>query len=74
MLTLVKRLQILIDEDLDAELERRATETGSSKAALIRQLVREHLRPLPPLSADPVWQMAGVDEFETASIDEVVYG
>ena len=69
----MKRLQIMIDEDLDAELERLAAETGTSKAALIRRFVREHIRPLPPLSADPVARMAGTDSFEPASIDEVVY-
>jgi Ribbon-helix-helix protein, copG family len=71
---LVKRLQILIDEDLDAELERLAAETGTSKAALIRQFVRDRLRPLPPLSADPIGRMAGSDSFEPASVDDVVYG
>ena len=44
----MKRLQIMIDEDLDAELEREAAATGTSKAGLIRTYVRERLRPLPP--------------------------
>jgi hypothetical protein len=69
----VKRLQILIHEDLDAELEREAAATGESKAALIRMYVRERLRPLPPLSADPLRRMAGADDFERAPIDDVVY-
>ncbi len=69
----MKRLQILIDEDLDAELERLAAESGSSKAALIRQFVRDRIRPLPPLSADPLWRMAGADDFEPGPIDDVVY-
>jgi hypothetical protein len=69
----MKRLQIMIDEDLDAELERLASERSTSKAALIRQFVRERVRPLPPLSADPLGQMVGVDDFEPDGVDDVVY-
>ena len=43
----VKRLQIMIDEDLDAILGRMALEEGTSKAALIRRFVRERVRALP---------------------------
>ncbi len=70
---LVKRLQIMIEEDVDAELERAALEARTSKAALIRLFVRERLKPLPPLSADPIGRMAGADDFEPAAIDDVVY-
>ena len=73
MLHRMKRLQIMIDEDLDAELERLALQLHTSKAALIRRFVRERIRPLPPLSADPIGQMAGVDDFEPAPVDDVVY-
>lgn len=70
----MKRLQIMIDEDLDADLERMAHQNRSSKAALIRQFVRERLRPLRPVEEDPLWRMCGVDDYEPADIDEVVYG
>jgi hypothetical protein len=70
----MKRLQILIDEDLDEALEHEARRTGSSKGALLRGYAREALKPLPPLSADPVGRMAGADDFEPDPIDEVVYG
>jgi hypothetical protein len=70
----VKRLQIMIDEDLDAALDRMALAEGTSKAALIRRFVRERVKPLPPLEEDPLWQMVGVDDVEPADIDEVVYG
>lgn len=70
----MKRLQIMIDEDLDAALGRRAVAEGTSKAAIIRELVRESLEPLAPLESDPLWQMAGQDDFEPEEIDEVVYG
>jgi len=69
----MKRLQIMIDEDLDAELERLAVDEDTSKAALIRRFVRERLSPLPPLSADPLGRMVGADDFEPAAIDDVVY-
>jgi ribbon-helix-helix CopG family protein len=69
----MKRLQIMIEEDLDAELERLAAAEGTSKAALIRRYVRERIQPLPPLSADPLAAMVGADAFEPAPVDEVVY-
>ena len=70
----VKRLQIMIDEDLDAALDRMALQEGTSKAALIRRFVRLHVEPLPPLEEDPLWQMIGADDVEPADIDDVVYG
>jgi Ribbon-helix-helix protein, copG family len=69
----VKRLQIMIDEDLDAALDRMALAEGTSKAALIRRFVREKVKPLPPLEEDPLWQMVGVDDVEPADVDDVVY-
>ena len=69
----MKRLQIMIDEDLDAELERRASREHTSKAALIREFLRERLHPLPPLEEDPLWKMVGVDGAEPAHHDDVVY-
>ena len=69
----MKRLQILIEEDLDAELDRLALVRGSSKAALIRRFLRDRLRLLPPLSADPLGRMVGADDFEPAAMDAVVY-
>ena len=69
----MKRLQILIDEELDQALGRQATAEGTSKAALIRRFVRGNVDFLPPLSADPLMLMAGVDEYPEEPIDEVVY-
>jgi hypothetical protein len=69
----MKRLQIMIEEDIDGELDRLAGERGTSKAALIRQFVREKVRPLPPFSADPLTRMAGVDDYEPSPIDDIVY-
>jgi hypothetical protein len=71
----VKRLQIMIEEDVDAALGRRAREEGVSKAALVRRFVRSGISPLPLLEDDPLWAMVGADsQAEPADIDEVVYG
>jgi hypothetical protein len=69
----MKRLQIMIDEDLDLALEALASRTGRSKAALIREFVRERLQPLPPLTADPLWSMVGADDYDPVPVDDVVY-
>jgi len=71
----VKRLQIMIEEELDAALARQAAEEGVSKAALIRRYVGERLRPLPPLEEDPLRQLAGFcDAKPVDDIDEFLYG
>jgi Ribbon-helix-helix protein, copG family len=71
----MKRLQIMIEEELDEALERQARKEGASKAALIRRYVRDVLQPLPPIRDDPLWEMVGADpDIEPADIDEVVYG
>jgi hypothetical protein len=69
----VKRLQILIEEELDEALARKAREEGTSKAALIRRYVGEKLVPLPPWASDPLARMVGADAFEPAGVDDVVY-
>jgi hypothetical protein len=73
----VKRLQIMIEEELDAELGRQAAKEGISKAALIRRYVGERLRPLPPLEQDPLWDIVGMIKDgrpdDSSRIDEIVY-
>ncbi len=73
----MKRLQIMIEEDLDSALQRQAATERTSKAALIRRYVRERLRPLPPIEEDPLWDLVGMDEGrpdDSSSVDDVVYG
>jgi Ribbon-helix-helix protein, copG family len=73
----MKRLQIMIEEELDAALERQAIREGTSKAALIRRYVAMQLQPAPPIEDDPVWGMVGLvkgNPDDSASIDDVVYG
>jgi len=73
----VKRLQIMIEEELDAELGIQAAREGVSKAALIRRYVGERLRPLPPLEQDPLSELVGMikggSQDDSSRIDEVVY-
>jgi hypothetical protein len=73
----VKRLQIMIDEELDVELGRQAELEGVSKAALIRRYVGERLRPLPPLEDDPLWGIVGLikdgSPDSSSRVDEIVY-
>lgn len=63
----------MIEEDLDEALALEAKRQGTSKAALIRRFVRIHLGSEHGLSDDPLFEMAGVDDFEPAFIDDVVY-
>lgn len=72
----MKRLQIMIDEDLDESLEHQARDEGSSKAALIRRYVRERLLPLGPIEKDPLWDLVGQVEGaadDSTRIDDIVY-
>lgn len=69
----MKRLQILIEEELDTALEQQAETEGTTKAELIRRYVGERLRLVPSLSTDPLAQMVGVDDFEPEPHDRVVY-
>jgi Ribbon-helix-helix protein, copG family len=74
----VKRLQIMIPEDLDDRLGAKAALEGVSKAELVRRYVGDRLRPLPPLEEDPLWELCGLikgeDEYDSSRVDEVLYG
>lgn len=69
----MKRLQIMIEPEVDEALERLARKERTSKAALIRRFVRERVKPLPPIEEDPLWEMVGADSFEPADHDDVLY-
>lgn len=69
----VKRLQIMIEEDLDEALSRRSLDEGVSKAALIRRFVRQSITPMPPLDEDPLSGMIGADDVAPVAVDDVVY-
>lgn len=73
----MKRLQISIEPELDAAVERRAEEEGLSKAEVIRRCVRERVKPLPPIEEDPFFKLCGMvegDPDSSMTINDVVYG
>jgi hypothetical protein len=63
----------MIEEELDEALERQAVAEDVSKAALVRRFVRRGLEPRPVEGPDPILQMSGVDDFEPAGVDDIVY-
>ncbi|MGH7639299.1 MAG: CopG family transcriptional regulator [Candidatus Dormibacteria bacterium] len=69
----MKRLQIYIDEELDERLAAEAARDATSKAALIRRAVREHLGQSAG-EAEPLADLIGAYDLEPGSVDEVVYG
>ena len=73
----MKRLQFMIEPELDVALEQAALREGVSKAALLRRLVRLNTVPFPPLEEDPLWQMVGAYDgglLPGETVDDVVYG
>lgn len=68
----MKRLQISIEEDLDEALATEAARRETSKAALIREFVRDRLGTRP--ARDPMAALIGDIDDEAGDIDEVVYG
>jgi hypothetical protein len=69
----MKRLRIMIEEDLDRALAVQAARDHVSKSSLVRRYVQRGLRPLPPLTEDPLSALAGSADFAPADIDETVY-
>lgn len=68
----VRRLQISIDEDLDEALAVEAARRHTSRAAVIRELVRQQLPT--KHEADPFAPLIGDIDDAADDIDEVVYG
>ena len=68
----MRRLQISIDEDLDEALAVEAAKRGTSRAALIREFVRQRLAPRE--EPDPFADLVGDIDDDAGDIDEVLYG
>lgn len=70
----VKRLQISIERELDDALAVEAARRGTSKAALIREYVRDRLGRV-PRQTDPLDAIVGMSDAEPVDdIDEFLYG
>ena len=73
----MKRLQISIQPELDAELDRVAHREGISKAEVVRRCVREGIQPAPSFEDDALFRLFGTAEGGLRpgeTIDDVVYG
>ncbi len=81
----MRRFQMMIDEELDDALGRRAAQQGVSKAELLREFARERLLLRPVQPDDPVWRLRGSssgpdlvdDEYAgrvSEHVDQVLYG
>jgi hypothetical protein len=69
----MKRLQIYIEEELDAVLAAESARTRTSKAALIREAVAARFASR-DARRDPLDALVGSSDAAPASIDETVYG
>jgi hypothetical protein len=72
----MRRIQIHLEEEVDDALAREALARHTSKAALIREYVRDHIS-VDPKKSDPSGAFIGAYEGgadESERVDEVVYG
>jgi hypothetical protein len=69
----MKRLQIMIDEEIDIALTRKAHIENRSKAAIVRELIGKEIKPFPPIHEDPLWKMVGANSWDPEPVDDVVY-
>ena len=72
--SLMRRIQIYIEEVVDEALQAEAARAGRSKAALIRECIAAKFNKRVPLEEDPLTSLAGSVDAEPADVDEVVYG
>jgi hypothetical protein len=75
IIEVMRRIQIHIDEALDAAVAAEAARRGVSKAALIRSCIARAVRPAAPSPDDPWEAMTGwLDDSPVDDIDDVIYG
>lgn len=68
----VKRLQIYIEPEMDEALALDAARDGTSKAAIIRRLIADHISRRS--GADPIDELVGGFSGDPGNIDDAVYG
>ena len=72
---MLRRVQLMLDDDLDERIAMQAKLDGVSKSEVVRRILRAEFPSLPPLHEDPIWEMVGADpDAEPANVDDVVYG
>jgi hypothetical protein len=72
---MLRRVQLMLDDDLDERVESRAKIEGISKSEVVRRILRAEFPVLPPIEEDPIWDLVGADPHaEPANVDDVVYG
>lgn len=72
---MLKRVQLMLDDDLDERIAFRAKVEGISRSEVVRRILRAEFPALPPLHEDPIWEMVGAaGDAEPANVDDVVYG
>jgi hypothetical protein len=72
---MLRRVQLMLDDDLDERIAFRAKVEGISKSEVVRRILRAEFPALPPLHEDPIWEMVGAaGHAEPANVDDVVYG
>ena len=74
--TLMRRIQLYVDEDVDEALSAEAARLGTSRSALVRDAVRASLAAYFGRPADPIDELVGslVDVDPVDDIDAIVYG
>jgi hypothetical protein len=71
----MRRIQIHIDETLDAAVKAEAARRGVSKAALIRSCIAREVGAVAPAPDDPWDAMTGwLDDDPVDDLDDVIYG
>lgn len=68
----MKRLQISLEPELDAELERVARRDGVSKAEVARRSIRREVQPLRAIAEDPLFKLFGTGRGGGLRTDETV--
>jgi metal-responsive CopG/Arc/MetJ family transcriptional regulator len=75
---MLKRVQLMLDDELDRAVAREARLRRVSRSEVVRSILREKLLP-PPLAPEenPLWELVGMVEGapdDSQRINEVVYG